>query len=212
MNDHSSLSRRQWIGSGLVACSYFAAIGRALARSEEIQSRIDYTQPGPITDLGRAPGLKARLISEIPNGEKTYAVIFAKGDEIMSGLTEFADREKISSGHFTAIGALANGRFGWFDRAQKAYRDIHIEHQMELISLIGDIGLADDAPQIHIHAAVGFPDGQMRGGHLLEGIVWPTVELFFTAYPTPLNKRHDPETNLFLFDLIETKRVPKFLN
>jgi hypothetical protein len=59
--------------------------------------------------------LQARLLSENPSGEKTYAVIFAKGDEIMSGLTEFADREKIAGGHFTAIGALASARFGWFD-------------------------------------------------------------------------------------------------
>jgi predicted DNA-binding protein with PD1-like motif len=150
--------------------------------------------------------LQARLISENPNGEKTYAVIFAKGDEIMSGLTEFADREKIAGGHFTAIGALASGRFGWFDRVQKAYRDIPINHQMELISLVGDVGLANNAPQIHVHAAVGFTDGQVRGGHLLEAIVWPTVELFFTAYPRPLDKKHDPETNLFLFDLKERKQ------
>jgi uncharacterized protein len=206
MNDASSWSRRQWIASGLVTCSYLAATGLALARSEETPAKNDYTQPGPITDLGRAPGLQARLISENPNGERTYAVIFAKGDEIMSGLTKFADREKISDGHFNAIGALASARFGWFDRARKAYRDIPINHQVELISLVGDVGLANNAPQIHVHAAVGFPDGQVRGGHLLEAIVWPTVELFFTAHPGPLDKKHDPETNLFLFDLKQRKQ------
>ena len=206
MNDTSSLSRRRWIGSGLVTCSYLAATGLARARSQETPAKDEYTQPGPITDLGRAPGLQARLISKNPNGETTYAVIFAKGDEIMSGLTEFAYREKIACGHFTAIGALASARFGWFDRARKAYRDIPINHQVELISLVGDVGLANNTPQIHVHAAVGFPDGQVRGGHLLEAIVWPTVELFFTVYPTPLVKKHDPETNLFLFDLKERKQ------
>jgi uncharacterized protein len=205
MNDPSSLSRRQCIGSGLVTCTYLAATGLALARSQQTQAKDVYTQPGPITELGRAPGLQARRISENPNAEKTYAVIFAKGDEIMSGLTEFADREKIAGGHFTAIGALASAQFGWFDRARKAYCDIPINHQVELISLIGDVGLVDDAPQIHVHAAVGFPDGQVRGGHMLEAIVWPTVELFLTVYPTPLVKKHDSETNLFLFDPKEGK-------
>jgi predicted DNA-binding protein with PD1-like motif len=80
---------------------------------------------------------------------------------------------------------------------------------VELISLVGDFGLADDAPQIHVHAAVGFPDGQVRGGHMLEAIVWPTLELFLTVYPTPLVKKHDPETNLFLFDLNERKQGSK---
>jgi len=49
----------------------------------------------------------------------------------------------------------------------------------------------------------------VRGGHLLEAIVWPTLELFFTVSPTPLVKKHDPKTNLFLFDLKERKQGSK---
>jgi len=208
-HDSSSLSRRQWIGSGLATCGYLAAGGLALGQSEEKSAPKGYTLPGPVTNLGRAPGLQTRLIAENPSGERTYAVIFAKGDEIMSGLTEFAVREKLVAGHFTAIGALESARFGWFDRAQNAYRNIPIDHQVEMISLIGDVGLVNGAPQIHAHGAVGFPDGQVHGGHMLEAIVWPTLELFFTAYSTPLIKTHDAETNLFLFDLKERKDASK---
>jgi hypothetical protein len=114
----SSLSRRQWIHSGLVTCGYLAAGGLALGQSGEKTAPKGYTLPGPVTNLGRAPGLQTRLIAENPSGERTYAVVFAKGDEIMSGLTEFAVREKLVGGRFTAIGALESARFGWFDRAQ----------------------------------------------------------------------------------------------
>jgi predicted DNA-binding protein with PD1-like motif len=208
-NDSSSLSRRQWIGSGLATCGYLAAGGLALGQPEEKSAPKGYTLPGPVANLGRAPGLQTRLIAENPSGERTYAVIFAEGDEIMSGLTEFAVREKLVAGHFTAIGALERARFGWFDRAQNAYRNIPIDHQVEMISLIGDVGLVNGAPQIHAHGAVGFPDGQVHGGHMLEAIVWPTLELFFTAYSTPLIKTHDAETSLFLFDLKERKEGSK---
>jgi predicted DNA-binding protein with PD1-like motif len=204
-NESLSLSRRHWIRSGLVTCGYLTAGGLALGQTAEKAAPKGYTLPGPVTNLGRAPGLQTRLIAENPSGERTYAVIFAKGDEIMSGLTEFAVREKLVASHFTAIGALERGRFGWFDRAQKAYRNIPIEEQVELISLVGDVGLVNGAPQIHAHRAVGFPDGQMRGGHILEAVVWPTLELFLTAYRTPLIKTHDAETNLSLFDLKERK-------
>ena len=119
----------------------------------------------------------------------------------MSGLTEFAERNKITAGHFTAIGALQSARFGWFDSARKAFRDIPINQQVELISLIGDVGLVNGAPQIHAHGAVGLPDGEVRGGHLLQAIAWPTLEVFFTAHPTTLIKKHDEETDLSLFDL-----------
>ena len=138
-NDSLSLSRRQWIGSGLATCGYLAAGGLALGQAEKKTAPKGYTLPGPATNLGRAPGLQTRLISENPSGERTYAVIFAKGDEIMSGLTEFAVREKLVAGHFTAIGALESARFGWFDRAQNAYRNIPIDHQVEMISLMATL-------------------------------------------------------------------------
>jgi len=197
----SSLSRREWLRSGLAACGYLATGGFALARAEETPVPEGYTVPGPVTDLHRAPGLETRLVSEHPNGEKTYAVIFAKGDEIMSGLAEFAVREKLVAGHFSAIGALEHARFGWFDHARKAFRDIPVNEQVEMISLIGDVGLVNGSPAIHAHGAVAFPDGHVRGGHILEAVAWPTMELFFTAYPAPLVKEHDAETNLFLFNL-----------
>jgi len=197
----SSISRRQWIGSGLATCGFLAASGLGLAQAVDVPALKGYTRPGPVTERGLAPGLQSRLISENPGGEKTYAVVFAKGDEVLSGLTEFAARENLTAGHFTAIGALQSARFGWFDRVQKAYRHIPIKEQVELISLIGNVALVNGAPQIHAHGAVGFRDGQMRGGHLLEAIAWPTLELFFTACPTILIKEHDDETDLSLFNL-----------
>jgi uncharacterized protein len=196
MNEPSSRSRRQWIGASLATCGFLAA--RGLGPAQDING---YTRPGPVTERGLAPGLQSRLISETPGGEKTFAVVFAKGDEVLSGLTEFAARENLTAGYFTAIGALQQARFGWFDRARKAYRDIPIKEQVELVSLIGNVSRVNGAPQIHAHGAVGFRDGQMRGGHLLEAIAWPTLELFFTACPATLVKKRDDETDLFLFDL-----------
>jgi hypothetical protein len=50
----------------------------------------------------------------------------------------------------------------------------------------------------------GCHDAQARGGHRLDAMVWPTLELFLTACLTPLVKKHAPETNLFLFALNKT--------
>jgi predicted DNA-binding protein with PD1-like motif len=201
LNQRSSLSRRQWIRTGLTTCGYLAAGGLVTTRADDRPPLNGYTRPGPVVDRGRAPGMQARLIAENPGGERTYAVIFGKGDEILSGLTEFAEREKLVGGHFTAIGALQSARFGWFDAAQKAYRDIPVDQQVELIALIGDVGLVNGAPQIHAHGTVGLPDGQVRGGHLLQALAWPTLEVFITSSPVALVKERDDETNLFLFEL-----------
>jgi uncharacterized protein len=196
-----AVSRRQWLGSGLATCGYLAAGGLASGQTADGSAPAGYTRAGGVTGHGRAPKMQARVVSQLPNGEKTYAVIFGKGDEVFSGLTEFAEREKIGAGHFTGIGALHSALFGWFDQAHKAYRDIPINQQVELISLIGDVGLVNGAPQIHTHGAVGLPDGVVRGGHLLQAFVWPTLEVFFTALPHSLAKKHDDETGLDVFDL-----------
>ena len=99
-------SRRGWIGSALATCGGLALSGLALSQQETEAAPEGYTKPGPVTDLSRAPGLQLRRISEQPNGEKTYVLIFSKRDEVLSGLTALATQEKIGAGYFTAIGAL----------------------------------------------------------------------------------------------------------
>jgi predicted DNA-binding protein with PD1-like motif len=41
------------------------------------------------------------------DGARTIALVFEAGDEPMQGLLDFAKRERLTAGHFTAI-----GRFG----------------------------------------------------------------------------------------------------
>ncbi len=168
------------------------------------QQSADYVPPGPVTARGKAPGLKSKLIGN--QETKTYAVIFGKGDEVMSGLTEFAEKHQLATSHFTAIGAFQRATFGWFDRGRKAYRKLPVNTQVEVLALIGDIGLVNGKPSVHTHAVVGLSDGTTRGGHLLEAYVWPTLELTLTEEPHPLLKQHDPETNLELFNLDASAR------
>jgi predicted DNA-binding protein with PD1-like motif len=198
MNDSSSISRRHWIGAGLATCGYLAATqGRLISAEAPMPG---YTKPGPASGPG-APGLQHKLISTGANGEKTYAVIFAVGDEVLSGLTRLAEQENIQAAHIAAIGGFRHALFGWFDEGKKAFRNIPIDHQVEVCSLMGDVGTVSGKPQVHLHGVVGFPTGETRGGHLLEAYVGPTLELFVTAWPEPLVKVNHQDTGLTLFDL-----------
>jgi predicted DNA-binding protein with PD1-like motif len=195
----SSMTRRHWIGAGLATCGYLAAFqSHSLA---DDTSLIGYSKPGPVTGRGLAPRLQHRVISTGPDGEKTYAVIFGKGDEVLSGLTELAEREKIQAAQISAIGAFQHAVFAWFDDERKAFRNIPIDRQVEACSVLGNIGLVAGQPAVHLHGVVALPTGETRGGHMLEAYVWPTLELFLTAWPEPLVKVHDDETDLALFDL-----------
>jgi uncharacterized protein len=158
-----------------------------------------YVSPSAPVATGKAPGMKVRLLSE-NGGAKNYAIILAKGDEVMSGLTDFARQNKVSSASFTAIGAFSHATVAWFDDARKEFRLIPIKQQVELVSMIGDIALVNDQPAVHTHVALASSDGTVRGGHVINAFVFPTLELFMTVYPTALHKQLDDTTGLKLID------------
>jgi predicted DNA-binding protein with PD1-like motif len=45
-----------------------------------------------------------------------------------------------------------------------------VNEQAEVASLVGDIGLVDGKPAVHIRAVVVPKDGIARGGHLLQAV------------------------------------------
>jgi predicted DNA-binding protein with PD1-like motif len=143
--------------------------------------------------------MKAKLIQE--QGERTYAVIFQTGDEVASGLLEFARRQQLAGSHFTAIGAFQDVVLGYFDWETKEYRKIPVREQVEVLSLVGDVALEKGEPKVHAHVVVGKSDGTAHGGHLLEANVRPTLEVILTESPRHLRRRHDPESGIALIDL-----------
>ena len=159
----------------------------------------EYVAPSEAAPRGKAPKMQVQLLNP---GESTkqYAVIFYQGDEVFSGLLEFAEKYHVTSAHFTAIGALNGATLGWFDPQRKMYKKIPIQGQHEVIGMIGDIALYEGKPVVHTHMVVGGPDGTTRAGHVLEAYVSPTLEVMVTVNPAPMQKRLDPETDLTLID------------
>jgi predicted DNA-binding protein with PD1-like motif len=145
--------------------------------------------------------MKAQLIHD-HQGEKTFALIFATGDEAIGGLTAFAREKRLAASHFTAIGAFQDAALGYFDWRKKDYLKIPVHEQTEVLSLVGDITLSEtDEPQVHAHVVLGRSDGTTRGGHLLEGRVRPTLEVMLIESPCHLRRKHDPQSGLALIQL-----------
>jgi predicted DNA-binding protein with PD1-like motif len=193
------LSRRQWLGASALGCGCMLASSAGFAEGAAVRAPPGYTPAEGVTDLSKAPGLRSKLVEGGEGQTRSYAVTLGKGDEIMSGMTAFARHERLQAAHFTAIGAIERGLFGWFDKEVKAYRNLPVNDQAEVASLVGDIGLVNGAPAVHIHAVIVLEDGTARGGHLLQANVWPTLEVFLTDYPAPLLKELDAATDLYLF-------------
>jgi uncharacterized protein len=136
----------------------------------------------------------------------TYVVVCDPGDEAVSSLSDFARSENLEAAQVTAVGALEHAVVGWFDRELKDYRRNRVDEQCELISLIGDVAIGPDgSPVLHAHVALGLSDGTTRGGHFLEGKVFPTLEAVVTENPAHLRKVLRPELGLALIDLDQSE-------
>lgn len=133
------------------------------------------TRPGK----GLAPGM---TVTDLGKGGRTYKLHMVKGDEMMSGLTDFAEKYKIRNGHFTALGAINKGLFGWSDvESGKGQKKIELNQEAEIVSLMGSMTTdAQGRGTVHGHGTVALSDGSVRGGHFWEAYVSIIADVFIT--------------------------------
>jgi predicted DNA-binding protein with PD1-like motif len=142
--------------------------------------------------------MKSRLVWE-QAGERTFVVVLDAGDEAFAAITDFADRNRLDGASLTAIGGFERATVGRFDLRSQTYQPIRIDQPCEGLTLLGDITLGDDGrARLHMHAVLGLRDGSIRGGHFLEGIVRPTLEVTVVETLTQLHRRKQAVTGLAL--------------
>ena len=144
--------------------------------------------------------MKWRLIDDA--SQRTYALIFETGDEVVAGLQKFAVETNATAAEFTALGALSDVELGYFDWEKKEYRKIPVAEQVEVVNMTGNFAIGENGrPALHAHIVVAKSDGHARGGHLLKAHVRPTLEVVVTESPAHLRRRHDAESGLALIKL-----------
>lgn len=138
--------------------------------------------------------MNAKLIHD--DDQRTFVLIFDPDDEVLAGLRAFAVEQNLAASDFTAIGAFQSATLGFFDLDRKDYERIPIDEQVEVLSLIGNVARHGDWEKVHAHVVVAKRDGTAHGGHLLEGIVRPTLEVVLTESPSHLQRVTDKATGL----------------
>jgi uncharacterized protein len=145
-----------------------------------------YMRPATLA-TGVAPKMKGELLST--EASRTYRLTFGQGDEILAGLSEFANTNHIESGYFTGVGGLLAATLGWGDPTNGAFKVINVDQKCELVSLIGNITLRNGKPFVHAHMVVSLSDGSTRGGHLLDAHVSPFVEVYIVEAKSPASPK-----------------------
>lgn len=145
--------------------------------------------------------MKSKLLADT-EGMRSFVLVLDQGDEAFTALSRFAAENAIGAASLTALGAFEKATVGWFDFTSKSYRKIAVAEQSEVLSLIGDVAIGDDGkPSLHAHVVLGLSDGSTRGGHLMEGIVRPTLEAMLVETPPHLRRKKRADLGIALIDL-----------
>lgn len=169
-----------------VAVVSFLAVG-AIAFAATYQLHAQQAAPNPESRFfkpGTAPGLKVTDMGRASG--HTYRVNMVKGDEIITGLMEFAEKHHIKNGHFSGLGAIDKATFRWSDPVNKTNRKTEVNEEAEVVSLVGSIATDKDGNVgVHVHSVVALGDGTTRGGHLMNARVSIIAEIFVTEEEVP---------------------------
>jgi predicted DNA-binding protein with PD1-like motif len=145
-----------------------------------------YIRRVPAPAHGLAPGM---AVKQGANTGRTFEVTMRRGDEVVAGLTEFAEQNHVKLAHLTGIGAFDSAVLGWFDPEKRAYKKIAINQEVEVVSLTGNITIQDGKPSLHAHCVVALSDGSTKAGHLIEGHVSLAMQVFVVDSDVPADAK-----------------------
>jgi len=127
----------------------------------------------------------------------SYIVRLDAGEKIVETLKALCERDAIGGGFFNGLGAVGEAEIGHFDPESNGYSWVRLSDPYEIVSLYGNITLADGKPFIHVHIALGDNTFAVRGGHLKEAVVSVTCEVTLTRFRDDIGRTKDGASGLW---------------
>ncbi len=134
----------------------------------------------------------------LKSGQK-YIIRIDKGEEVISSLEKFCQKEKVKAGFFRGLGAAAKGELRYYSLKDKRYYNKKFGGKtMEILSLLGNVAEMKGKTVIHAHIVLGNEKMQPIGGHVSALVVGPTCEIYFEKLPGKIERKYSQEIGLNL--------------
>lgn len=136
--------------------------------------------------------------------DNIYVIRLDLGEKIRKTLTKFLEQEQIGGGFLYGLGAVSQARIAHYPLSEKKYNEENFKGEFEVTNITGNIAMVEKKPFLHMHITLGDrkeSNYNIFGGHLVEGIVEPTLEILLTALPGTITRKFDERTGLKLLDL-----------
>lgn len=128
-----------------------------------------------------------------------YEVVrFSQGEDVVGGLLQLAEKNKIKGAWFWAIGSAKEVELAFYDLQQKKYLNKKFSEPLEILSSQGSLGTKSGRPVVHWHGLFGRFDYSVIGGHIHQLIANATVEVFIQKMNSSLTREFDSQTGLNL--------------
>ncbi|MBQ1827529.1 MAG: DNA-binding protein [Erysipelotrichaceae bacterium] len=133
--------------------------------------------------------------------ENTIVVRIDRGEEILEKMKEVAVKENVKLANVNALGATDDFTVGVYNVDEKKYYSNSFKGAFEIVSFSGSINSMNSEYYAHIHMSAADDKGRTFGGHLNRAVVSATCEMFIEVIDGEVDRFHDEETGLNLFDL-----------
>ena len=125
------------------------------------------------------------------NFGNVIAVRLEKGEKLVKSLFEVVRKEGLTAASITGIGAVDDFEIGVFDLEKSDYDRIRYTGNHEINALVGNLTTKDGAPYLHLHITATGAGGKVVGGHLFEGNISLTAEIFLQVIGGKIERKYD---------------------
>lgn len=137
---------------------------------------------------------------EIKKSKDQYIIKLIKGEKVIENLITFCKENNIEGAKFFGLGALKKVDISYYSLKDYEYHSKEFEGEFEVLNITGNVAMFENEQVVHAHITLGDTEYNSFGGHINEGIVSPTLEIFLTPLDR-LERKFDEKTKLKLLDL-----------
>lgn len=137
------------------------------------------------------------------SNNRHHTIVLARGEEVITTLTEFCEKNGIKNAVFQGVGAVEHVEIGYYSLAKKEYFFQKPDGEFEVSSMQGNVALVDNKPFIHAHAVLSRCDESLAtiGGHIKAAHVAVTLEIFMIALESSFERALEDAIGLKLISL-----------
>jgi uncharacterized protein len=130
----------------------------------------------------------------------TFIVRLDKGEKIIESINKFCYENNVKCGYFSGIGALDEAELAHYIVKNKKYTSQLYKQPLEIVNLTGNITTMNNEIYIHCHACLSDVNMEAIAGHLKEGRIGATAEIFLVKLDGAIDRKHDESIGLNLMD------------